>query len=233
MADSLSFSLLLPGASPREPVEVCLWRLPFSTAGRPADSSSPSLADSCRLWRLGSRCSISFLNSAWEMSRLCLRTVATGSFLSPAAMVAGSGEEEEVVSEEANFSADWTRLRRGERGGSALLGREIWRASGGEEWSLTGKEWARAWPGSGEGERCGEVLWGVGEGVRASGDRGMLPADLRRGERYWRWSLGARPWRELGRMWPELAGELGTLELGELDWDELPPTEWAESGVER
>lgn len=44
----------------------------------------------------------------------------------------------------------------------------------------------------------------------------MLPADLRRGERYWRCSFGARPCRELGRMWPELAGELGTLELGEL-----------------
>lgn len=53
----------------------------------------------------------------------------------------------------------------------------------------------------------------------------MLPADLRRGERYWRWSFGARPYRELGRMCPELAGELGTLELGELLWDEFPPTE--------
>lgn len=52
--------------------------------------------------------------------------------------------------------------------------------------------------------------------MRASGDSGMLPADLRRGERYWRCSLGARPCRELGRMWAELAGELGTLELGEL-----------------
>lgn len=52
----------------------------------------------------------------------------------------------------------------------------------------------------------------------------MLPADLRRGERYWRWSLGARPWRELGRVCPEPAGELGTLELGELLCDEFPPT---------
>lgn len=52
--------------------------------------------------------------------------------------------------------------------------------------------------------------------MRARGERGMLPADLRRGERYCRWSLGARPCRELGLMWPELAGELGTLELGEL-----------------
>lgn len=52
----------------------------------------------------------------------------------------------------------------------------------------------------------------------------MLPADLRRGERYWRWSFGASPCRELGRMWPELAGEFGTLELGELLWEEFPPT---------
>lgn len=52
----------------------------------------------------------------------------------------------------------------------------------------------------------------------------MLPADLRRGERYWRWSLGARPCRELGRVCPEPAGELGTLELGELLCDEFPPT---------
>lgn len=58
----------------------------------------------------------------------------------------------------------------------------------------------------------------------ASGDSGMLPADLRRGERYWRWSLGARPCRELGRVCPEPAGELGTLELGELLCDEFPPT---------
>lgn len=58
----------------------------------------------------------------------------------------------------------------------------------------------------------------------ANGDSGMLPADLRRGERYWRWSLGARPCRELGRVCPEPAGELGTLELGELLCDEFPPT---------
>lgn len=73
----------------------------------------------------------------------------------------------------------------------------------------------------------------MGDGVRASGDSGMFPADLRRGERYWRCSLGARPCSELGRMWPEPAGELGTLEPGELLWDEVPPSEWAESGVER
>lgn len=32
----------------------------------------------------------------------------------------------------------------------------------------------------GDGERCGDVGWGVGEGVRAKGERGMLLADLRR-----------------------------------------------------
>lgn len=85
------------------------------------------------------------------------------------------------------------------------MGLEICLTRGGEEWSLTGKVWPievelSPWLDKGEGERWGEVLCGVGEGVRARGDRGMLPADLRRGERYWRWSLGARPWRELGLM---------------------------------
>lgn len=60
----------------------------------------------------------------------------------------------------------------------------------------------------------------------------MFPADLRLGDLYCLWSLGARPCRELGRMCPELAGELGTLELGELLWEELPPTECADSGVD-
>lgn len=40
---------------------------------------------------------------------------------------------------EPSFSADCTRLRRGERGGSALLG--LGRTTGGEEWSLAGKDW--------------------------------------------------------------------------------------------
>lgn len=244
MADSLSFSLLLPGTRPREPGPPspswrpsfledteCFCRLPFSTP-RP-EHSIPSLADSWRLCRPGSLCRSSFLKSEWEISRLCLRHPSDTPFFSPTAPPTGEeqGEDEEEESEEASFSADCTLLRRGERGGSPLLGLEIWRASGGDECSLTGKDWPRGWLG--DGERCGEVLCGVGEGVRASGDRGMLPADLRRGERYCRWSLGARPWRELGRMWPELAGELGTLELGELLWEELPPTEWVESGVER
>lgn len=38
-----------------------------------------------------------------------------------------------------SFSADCTRWRRGERGGSALLGRG--RVIGGEAWSLAGKAW--------------------------------------------------------------------------------------------
>lgn len=66
------------------------------------------------------------------------------------------------------------------------------------------------WPGMAGGED-----W-VGEGVWARGDRGMLPADLQRAERYWRWSLGERPCRELGLMCWEGAGELGVLEAGEL-----------------
>ena len=47
----------------------------------------------------------------------------------------------------------------------------------------------------------------------------MLPADLQRAERYWRWSLGLRPCRELGLMWWEAAGELGVLDAGELLWE--------------
>lgn len=58
----------------------------------------------------------------------------------------------------------------------------------------------------------------------ASGDNGMLPADLHRAERYWRWSFGDKPCNVLGRMWCEAddAGELGVLEAGELLWDEAP-----------
>lgn len=101
------------------------------------------------------------------MSRLCFRLPTpappTASFFSPpvaapaAAAAATEGEEGALESEAASFSADWTLLSSGERGGSALLGLEIWRASGGDECSLTGKDWptaaAAAWPGSGEGER--------------------------------------------------------------------------------
>lgn len=72
------------------------------------------------------------------------------------------------------------------------------------------------WPGKGGGEDC------VGEGVWASGDKGMLPADLQRADRYCRWSLGERPCRELGLMCWEGAGEFGVLEAGELFWDEAP-----------
>lgn len=161
------------------------------------------------------------MNSECETSRLCFRAAA------PTA----AGDDAEPDSEAASFSADWTLLSSGERGGSALLGRDIWRPSGGEECSLTGKAGPAAWPGRGDGERCGELPCGVGDGVRASGDSGMLPADLRRGERYWRCSLGARPCSELGRMWPEPAGELGTLEPGELLWDEFPPTETGSGAV--
>lgn len=131
--------------------------------------------------------------------------------------------------EAASFSADWTLLSSGERGDSALLA-TVWRTSGGgEACSLLAAVGGGA--SSGEGERSGELPGGGGEGVRASGDSGMLPADLRRGERYCRCSLGARPCSELGRAWapptpqaPPPAGELGTLEPGELLWDDVPPT---------
>lgn len=54
----------------------------------------------------------------------------------------------------------------------------------GGECILLGKAWAilelpSECPSRGDGDRCGEVGCGVGEGVRASGDRGMLPADFR------------------------------------------------------
>lgn len=102
---------------------------------------------------------------------------------------------------------------------------------------MLGKAWATLLvpsecPSRGDGDRCGEVGCGVGEGVRASGERGILPADLRLPERYrCPLSLGARPCRVLGRMCPEPAGELGALELGELLWEELVPE--GKSGVER
>lgn len=90
-----------------------------------------------------------------------MRLAPTGSFLSAAEE--GEGEEDEEEREAASFSADWTRLSRGERGGSALLGRDICLTKGGEEWSLTGKDWPieevrSAWLGRGEGERWGEVF---------------------------------------------------------------------------
>lgn len=60
----------------------------------------------------------SFFSSGWGRSRLCFREAA--SFFSEAASAA------------ASFSADWTLLRSGERGGSALLGRESCRPRGGD-----------------------------------------------------------------------------------------------------
>lgn len=71
------------------------------------------------------------------MSRLCFR-------LAPPPPAAGDEEEEEPDSEAASFSADCTLLSSGDRGGSALLGRDICLARGGEECSLTGKDWAAA-----------------------------------------------------------------------------------------
>ena len=80
----------------------------------------------------------SFFSSGWGRSRLCFREVA--SFFSEAASAA------------ASFSADCTLLSSGERGGSALLGRESCRPRGGDKWSLAGKAWA-PWPERGDGER--------------------------------------------------------------------------------
>lgn len=60
----------------------------------------------------------------------------------------------------------------------------------------------------------------------------MLPADLRLPDRYrCPLSLGARPWRVLGRICPDPAGELGALELGELLWEELVPVGGKENAV--
>lgn len=66
--------------------------------------------------------------------------------------------------------------------------------------------------------------WGDGEGVRASGDRGMCPADLRRlGECIFfatECNLFFSPWSDEGRGkcgWNPLAGLFGVVELGELD----------------
>lgn len=39
-----------------------------------------------------------------------------------------------------SFSSDWTRFRRGERGGSAFLGQAIWRTMVGGECILDGKD---------------------------------------------------------------------------------------------
>lgn len=88
------------------------------------------------------------------MSRLCLRLPTAA----PTATASPDVDEGELEREAASFSADCTLLRRGERGGSALLGLDICLTRGGEEWSFTGNDWPtaacpRAWLGSGEGER--------------------------------------------------------------------------------
>lgn len=87
------------------------------------------------------------------MSRLCFRLPEVAPPAAPP-----EGDEGGLESEEASFSADCTRLRSGERGGSALLGLDICLTRGGEECSFTGNDWptadcASAWLGRGEGER--------------------------------------------------------------------------------
>lgn len=141
--------------------------VPGPSTGGVSPSDSARLCSASSPWK-------SLRKSGWPTSRLCLRSAP---FLS-------------APSEAPSFSADCTRLRSGERGGSALLGRG--RTTGGDECSLAGKlcvvcELPTVWPGSGGGDAC------VGDGVWASGDSGMLPADLQRAERYWRCSFGDRP----------------------------------------
>lgn len=182
---------------PRRRTATCLG-VPGPSTGGVSPSDSARLCSASSPWK-------SLRKSGWPTSRLCLRSAP---FLS-------------APSEAPSFSADCTRLRSGERGGSALLGRG--RTTGGDECSFAGKlcvvcELPTVWPGSGGGDAC------VGDGVCASGDSGMLPADLQRAERYWRCSFGDSPCRVLGRMWCEAddAGELGVLEAGELLWEEAP-----------
>ena len=144
-------------------------------------------------------------------SRLCFRSapVAEG-----AAVAADDGGEEES-GEEARRSAHCTRFSSGDRGGSALFGRG--RTSEEDDelgCSFAGGNACVVWllpgtcPGSGGAavlgggggdpeDEAGQEVCG-GDGVWARGERGMLPADLQRAERYWRWSFGERPCREEG-----------------------------------
>ncbi len=70
----------------------------------------------------------------------------------------------------------------------------------------------------GLGLRVGDVAMGDGDGVRASGDNGMLCIDFRRCGDLFVCSLCLSPCSELGRGFrcAMLAGEFGALELVEL-----------------
>lgn len=120
---------------------------PFPPCGPFPDSPPLVPITSIGLASLGGS---SFFSSQWGRSRLCLREGAN--FLSEAASAA------------ASFSADCTLLSSGERGGSALLGRDSCLPSGGDKCSLVGKAWV-PWPDRGDGERCGDTAGGGGEGV--------------------------------------------------------------------
>ncbi len=86
---------------------------------------------------------------------------------------------------------------------------------------------------SGLGLRVGDVAIGDGDGVRASGDSGMLCTDLRRCGDLIVCNLCLSPWRELGRLkCAELAGEFGVLDVGELLLDDVSPVERALSRSE-
>lgn len=99
----------------------------------------------------------------------------------------------------------------------------------GGECIFAGKVWAifelpMEYPSKGDGDLWGDVGWGVGEGVRARGERGILPADFLLPDLYLGPpSFGPNPCRVLGLTCPEPAGEFGALELGELLCEEFVP----------
>ena len=156
-----------------------------------------SASVSCRLCRLISQWKESLRNSA------CLRTAVAIADPPPQAGPA-------PFLSLSSLSADCTRWSSGERGGSALFGRGLG-AGGGEGWSLEPTT-------TGDGAWAGGGAWGelTGEGVCANGDKGMLPADLQRADRYCRCSFGERPCRELGRICCDTRGPVGAL------WDREP-----------
>lgn len=86
---------------------------------------SPSVSN--RLWSPSSQRKASFRYSECCTSRLCF---LRGPPRPPVELGWVRGEP--------SFSADCTRLRRGDRGGSALLG--LGRTTGGDEWSLAEKD---------------------------------------------------------------------------------------------
>ena len=90
-----------------------------------------------------------------------------------------------------NLSGESARLRRGEpaelasvdlgREKDFLLGVRLMLLPGEKVWvALEDPGWWPSGTASGLGDRVGDTGRGDGEGVRASGDRGMWPTDFRR-----------------------------------------------------